>query len=234
MQAVFFHAFGADRLSWAGTTPALSGVTSVAGDLPGHGKRIDDLGDGSLADLADRSAMGPDEGKAWYVGHSLGGSIALELAAREPERCAGLVLMCPLGLGTLSGLDPVVAYPQIQSVEDMDIALKAMVEKKAVISDQFAAYGFGHLNRPGAREALTRIADQLPRIAEDTRKAIEVVVDHQIETTVIWGTKDSVTQPDTATIPKAWDLHTLADVGHVPHIEALKDVNALLRTKLTS
>ena len=105
MQAVFLHAFGADRLTWAGTMPAVRGIDAVFPDLPGHGNSVADLGDGSLGDMASRLmaciATGPP---AWLVGHSLGGGLALKLAAEAPNRLLGLVLMAPIGLGR--GLGP--------------------------------------------------------------------------------------------------------------------------------
>ncbi len=37
-----------------------------------------------------------DINRAIIVGHSMGGAIALKMALMEPQRCAGLVLLCPL------------------------------------------------------------------------------------------------------------------------------------------
>ncbi|MDE0002672.1 MAG: alpha/beta fold hydrolase, partial [Rhodospirillaceae bacterium] len=112
MQAVFLHAFGADRLTWAGTMPAVRGIDAAFPDLPGHGNSVADLGDGSLGDMASRLmpriATGPP---AWLVGHSLGGGLALKLAADAPNRLLGLVLLAPIGLGRKLDHVSVATYP---------------------------------------------------------------------------------------------------------------------------
>ena len=65
----------------------------IACDLPGHGRRGGQSFE--LAAAADATAEVIDElagGRALVVGLSLGGYVAMELAARRPERVAGLVI----------------------------------------------------------------------------------------------------------------------------------------------
>ena len=107
MRAVFLHGFAADRLTWVGTTPAIPGIDAVTPDLPGHGNSIGDLGDGSLEDLASRLFAGIKCGPpVWLIGHSLGGGLALKLAAEMPELFRGLVLLAPIALGRRLGIVP--------------------------------------------------------------------------------------------------------------------------------
>jgi len=65
----------------------------IAADLPGHGALADVPF--SLADASDFVAAVIEEiagGRAIVVGSSMGGYVAMDLAARRPERVAGLVL----------------------------------------------------------------------------------------------------------------------------------------------
>jgi pimeloyl-ACP methyl ester carboxylesterase len=91
---VFVHGTRLTRASWTAQLEALSeAYRVVALDLPGHG---------SLADRPFTLAAATDElsrvietaagGRAVVVGLSLGGYVAMDLAARRPDLVRGLVL----------------------------------------------------------------------------------------------------------------------------------------------
>jgi pimeloyl-ACP methyl ester carboxylesterase len=88
------HGTRLSRAVWAPQVSRLAGeFRVVTPDLPGHGSLADVPF--TLAGAADSLAEVIDEaagGRAIVVGHSLGGYVAMELAARFPERVAGLVL----------------------------------------------------------------------------------------------------------------------------------------------
>ena len=95
---VFVHGAGMDHTVWQQQSRALAhhGCNVAAVDLPGHGESEDVPGLESMADytawlLAFLDATGWRQ--AVVVGQSLGGSIAVELAAEHPGRVAGLVLI---------------------------------------------------------------------------------------------------------------------------------------------
>ena len=76
--------------------------TVIAPDLLGHGESAKPKGDYSLGAYASGLrdllvALGHD--RATFVGHSLGGGIAMQLAYQFPERCERLVLVDSGGLG---------------------------------------------------------------------------------------------------------------------------------------
>ena len=69
---------------------------SLSAALAGRGARIEWLGtcptlDDELDRLAEMAKVAG--GPAWWAGHSLGGIVALQLAARHPDVVAGLVLL---------------------------------------------------------------------------------------------------------------------------------------------
>ena len=78
------------------------GAAVHAVDLPGHGASGKDVGDGSLAGLADvlvgfLDALGISH--AHLVGHSLGGAVVAAAARSVPEKVASLTLLAPAGYG---------------------------------------------------------------------------------------------------------------------------------------
>lgn len=81
--------------------PILEGraVRRIYVDLPGHGdSRPSDGVDGAqgLFDLVDRLLQEEGiDGRFLLLGHSLGGLVARAVAARYPDRVAGLALLCP-------------------------------------------------------------------------------------------------------------------------------------------
>jgi pyruvate dehydrogenase E2 component (dihydrolipoamide acetyltransferase) len=83
---LLIHGYGGDRNSWLFLQEPLAARHRVyALDLPGHGTSGKDVGDGSIGILADAvvavlDAVGAQT--AHLVGHSLGGAVALAVAAR--------------------------------------------------------------------------------------------------------------------------------------------------------
>jgi pimeloyl-ACP methyl ester carboxylesterase len=105
---VFVHGTRLTRSAWAGQLDGLGGeFRAIALDLPAHGTRADETftlerATDLLADTIRDHASG---GRAVVVGLSLGGYVAMALAARQPERVRGLVLAGataePVGVGSL-------------------------------------------------------------------------------------------------------------------------------------
>lgn len=92
---VFLHGTRLSGAAWAGQAAALGDdFHCLAPDLPGHGTaehRSFTL-DGAAAEVADLIAREAHGGRAVLVGLSLGGYVAMAVAARWPERVAGLVV----------------------------------------------------------------------------------------------------------------------------------------------
>jgi len=112
------HGAGMDRTVWQMQTRYLAhhGFRAAAVDLPGHG-RSGGPPLRSVAEMADWTAgliaeLG--DGPAHVVGHSMGSFVAIELAARVPERVASLVL-----LGTAASM-PV--HPDLLSASAGDVS----------------------------------------------------------------------------------------------------------------
>src|SRR5919198_5336476 len=101
---VLVHGITSTSATWERVMPALAKqFTVVAPDLLGHGGSAKPRGDYSLVAYASgvrdlMIALGIDRGT--FVGHSLGGGVAMQLAYQFPERCERLVLIDSGGLGS--------------------------------------------------------------------------------------------------------------------------------------
>ncbi|MGH3055167.1 MAG: alpha/beta fold hydrolase, partial [Gaiellaceae bacterium] len=103
---VLVHGLGGTIENWRALAPPLAARHRVlVPDLPGHGRSgtlpeardVDALAAAVLA-IADEEDV---RGAVW-VGHSLGGVVALRAAALRPETVRGLVLAAAAGIGSAS------------------------------------------------------------------------------------------------------------------------------------
>jgi pimeloyl-ACP methyl ester carboxylesterase len=113
---VLVHGITSTSATWANVIPYLAEHgTVIAPDLLGHGESAKPRGDYSLGAYASGIrdllvALGHD--RATFVGHSLGGGVAMQLAYQFPERCERLVLVDSGGLGReVNGLLRVASLP---------------------------------------------------------------------------------------------------------------------------
>jgi pimeloyl-ACP methyl ester carboxylesterase len=103
---VFIHGAQHDHSVWALQTRyfAHHGFGVLALDLPGHG-RSDGPARASIEELAEWTISVLDAAnveKATFVGHSMGSLVALDAAARYPDRASGLALVSSAAPMTVS------------------------------------------------------------------------------------------------------------------------------------
>ena len=118
---VLVHGLAGSSTTWRYVMPALAErFTVVAPDLLGHGESGKPRGDYSLGAYASGIRdllVALDVERATFVGHSLGGGIAMQLGYQFPERCERLVLVASGGLGKeVNGLLRAVTLPGAEYV----------------------------------------------------------------------------------------------------------------------
>jgi pimeloyl-ACP methyl ester carboxylesterase len=96
LPVVLLHGAGGMHLHWTPEMRRLPDCRLYALDLPGHGKSDEVGGLQTIAAYVERiqawlSAVGLS--RAVFIGHSMGGAIALEMALRYPEQVLGLGLV---------------------------------------------------------------------------------------------------------------------------------------------
>jgi len=229
--ALLLHGFGADRLSWAANAPALAQrLPVVVADLPGHGTaadfeatRFEDVLalaiDAVEALVRARGADGLGT-RLHLVGHSLGGALAIALAARETLPVASLVAVAPGGLGT--GID--VAWLEgLVALDNEAVALAhlaRLVADPRLISRQAATLLLAHLARPGVRDRLGALARDLAGLDAHVLPALEAVVSRGVPRVCVWGELDGVNPPDETRVAAfGGEAVRYARCGHLPQIE---------------
>ncbi|HEX7610130.1 MAG TPA: alpha/beta fold hydrolase, partial [Solirubrobacteraceae bacterium] len=160
---VLIHGITADSSTWRRVMPYLARrFTVIAPDLIGHGHSAKPKGDYSLGAHASGVrdlllALGHD--RASFLGHSLGGGIAMQISYQFPERCERLVLLDSGGLGrdvslllraaTLPGSDlllPLLAASRLLEVGRMAGALLRRIGLRAGTDIEEIARGHATLS----------------------------------------------------------------------------------------
>lgn len=232
LPVLLLHGFGTDHASWRPLVQQLPSQLSLVGiDMPHHGKSPA-LQVASLKDIAEAVGRRLDqEGIAacHVLAHSLGGGVALALAAAQPGRLRSLTLLAPAGLGAEIDGSFIDGLTRADTEAELKATLGSLFHDPGALTGSFVATAFQQLQAPGRRAALSALACQfMPagRQAESLRKALEAV---RVPVKLIWGVADRILPASHAAgVPGRIALHLLPEVGHLPQIEAAPLVAELL------
>lgn len=229
---VLVHGFGGDCDNWLFNLDALAAAARVyALDLPGHGASSKAVADGSVDALA-RAVEGfmaaLDIERAHVVGHSLGGAVALALAAAAPTRVAALSLIAPAGLGATINGSYLSGFIDAESRRDLKPVLQQLVANAELVNRQMIDDMLKFKRLDGVAEALRAIARGF--VDGDTQRADlrPALAGLDCPVQVVCGSVDRIV-PAPDALPPAVVLHRLEGAGHLPHLEAASAVNALLK-----
>ena len=234
---LLLHGYGSDQLSWLANQQELAVAGRVyALDLPGHGETTL-AGSGRLTDLVaavERAIVGSAIGSVDVVAHSLGGSVAIVLAAARPDLIRSLALIAAGGVGGKVDAAFLAQFPRAESFEEIDALLKRLVSRPRLINRFMVARVQAQLKTPGAREALTAIAEDLGRIGAVLEPSFQAVAPSALPRLTIWGELDNIVPLDRERLASfGGESLILADAAHLPHIESARAVNERLVGWLT-
>ena len=234
---LLLHGFGGDANAWLFNTADLAKDRPVyALDLPGHGASSKDVGDGT-PDVFTRAVVGFLDAlhvaKAHIVAHSLGGAIALSVAAANPDRVASLTLIGSCGLGEGINRDFIEGFIAAQRRKEVKPVLQQLFANPDLVSRDMIEDVLKFKRLDGVPDALRKIADAFfpeGRQAAQFRDQLGVAGPSIL---VIWGDQDAIVDSSQAEgLPDAVEVRILEGVGHMPQMEAAHEVNRLIEVHL--
>jgi len=207
---VLIHGITSDSTNWGRVMPYLARrFTVLAPDLAGHGASAKPRGDYSLGAHASGlrdllAALGHD--RATFVGHSLGGGIAMQLSYQFPELCERLVLVDSGGLGrelnlvlraaTLPGSEyviPALAATRLLEAGRFGAGLRGRVGLRLGTDIEEMARGHATPSDPGARAAFIHT---LRAVVEPGGQRVQasnrLYLARHVPFMLIWGEQDRI------------------------------------------
>jgi pyruvate dehydrogenase E2 component (dihydrolipoamide acetyltransferase) len=232
---LLLHGFGGDLGNWLFNHEALAeGRTVYALDLPGHGESTKDVGAGTLEELAAVACAFLDTvgvRAAHLVGHSMGGAVAMAMAASAPERVRSLSLLCSAGLGReINGafLDGFVGAANRNALRPH---LAQLFADEALVTRQLVDDLLKYKRLEGVEAALLKLQASLFPGGTQAGVFREALGSTRIPVLVIWGGQDRIIPPSHAAgLPAPVKVEVLSEAGHMVQMEAAGAVNRLLAT----
>lgn len=238
---LLIHGSGPGVSAWANwrlTIPALATeFRVVAPDMVGFGYTERppgiryDLDTWTAHAIAVLDALGIE--RAHVVGNSFGGSLALSLAIRHPDRVERLVLMGSVGVpfAMTPGLDAVWGYEP--SVEAMEALLPLFAYDTSMIGPDLARLRYEASVRPGVHEAYAAMFPAPRQAALDAMThRVEDIAAITAPTLVVHGRDDQVIPKQNALDLLALiddaQLHVFGRCGHWTQLERAADFASLV------
>ncbi len=226
---VGIHGFGGDKETWlllSALIPRARGVALI--DLPGHGRSADVPEDrASIRHHAEAALRVLDQvgiERAVICGNSMGGGVALRLAASWPDRVAGLVLVASVGRDVHEGgARAWVAgeNPLIPREADIEPFMKLVLERPPPVGRAVIRHVV--TQRARRADALERLFRGFVLAGGEAGVPRELAGIRQ-PAVVIHGEQDRIIDrrvaEDLAGALPAAELIVMRGVGHAPQLEA--------------
>jgi len=245
---LLIHGYGGDRNSWLFLQEPMAARYRVyALDLPGHGTSAKDVGagpedpgsgstvgsGGTLGVLADAvtgvlDALGAE--RAHLVGHSMGGAVALAVAARDPGRIASLTLIAPSGFGPEINVGYLRGFADAQTRRELKPVIGQLFADESLVTRQLVDDLLAYKRLDGVDEALHALADTL--LDGDAQRgdsaAWLAAMGGAVPVTVVWGRADQIIPAAQAESVTGAVRHLVDGAGHMPHMERPAEVQAAI------
>lgn len=229
---VFIHGFGADLNGWR---PLLAHLPAprpaFALDLPGHGASplAEDSSFAALVGAARAALAGEGIGAAHLVGHSLGGAIAAALAAGPGFRALSLMLVAPAGLGPEVNWAFLAGFLRARSEPSLTPWMRLLAADPVSLGAALVKTTLRQREGGALVEAQTRLAESLFPDGVQAFSIRHWLADPAIPTKIVVGAEDQIIPPrQSEGLSGLIAIHRFAGVGHMPHLEARREVARLV------
>ena len=231
------HGYGGDRNSWLFLQEPLAARYRVyALDLPGHGTSTKDVGahpESALGVLADAvtgvlDALGAE--RAHLVAHSMGGAVALAVAARDPGRIASLTLIAPSGFGPEINAGYLHGFADAQTRRELKPVIGQLFADESLVTRQLVDDLLAYKRLDGVDQALHALTDTLldgDAQRGDSAASLAAIGD-AVPVTVVWGRADRIIPAAQAESVAGAERHVIDGAGHMPHMERPAEVQAAI------
>ena len=244
---VLLHGIGSSAYSWSEVLPELARrFDVVALDMPGFGLS-DQPAQLDFARLV-RGVVGALDQlgieRAHLVGNSLGGAVAVAVAARHPERVARLVLIDSAGFNVEADERPpllkLIGAVPAPILEPLPVrrpmlraALRRVFHDRARVTEERVEEYMAPLFRPGSLRALKSL---LTSRAEEAADFAGLAARVRAPTLILWGYEDRWIPVEDAELFRAAIPRSSAIIlrrcGHVPQEERPVETQALVASFL--
>lgn len=238
---VLVHGITSTSETWERVMPALAKrFTVIAPDLLGHGGSAKPRGDYSLGAYASGVrdmliALGHE--RATFVGHSLGGGVAMQLSYQFPERCERLVLVDSGGLGsevsmllrsaTLPGAEFVLPLLASEPLLNAGRGVGRLFGRLGLrVHTDIAEMARGHASL-AERDARAAFVHTLRTIIDPAGQRVNandrLYLAEEVPFLIIWGQRDRIIPVAHAhaahqRVPSS-RLEIFEKAGHFPHVD---------------
>jgi pimeloyl-ACP methyl ester carboxylesterase len=214
---VLLHSAGGNHLFWPPELRRIAGQRIYAPDLPGHGKS-EGIGRQSIADYA-RCVLDFMDGlklrKAVFIGHAMGGAIALQMALNHPQRTLGIAMInasSPLRLPSElieNTASPATFSLAIKTIDELAFGPQIDAQHKEAVLQRMSGIRSSVLHSDFLACNSFDVTDRLGRV--------------KVPTLIISATEDKMLAPHylQSTHQKIKDslLHTIDGAGHMVILE---------------
>ena len=226
------HGFGGDLDNWLFNLDALAaGSTVVALDLPGHGPAPTPIPDASVPGLASAVVDFMDAtglGAAHLVGHSLGGAVALAIAASAPGRVRSVTLVCPAGLGPDINRDYIDGFVSSASRRQLKPVLENLFADAGLVNRSLVDGVLRYKRLDGVTESLQALADGVFPGGAQSWVEPGLIAGLDAPVLVVWGAEDRIVPAAHAQAAAGATVEIVEGAGHMVQMEASPRVNSLI------
>jgi len=230
---ILVHGFGGDLNNWLFNHEALAaGRTVYALDLPGHGESSKDVGAGTLHELAQAVAAFMDAAgvsAAHLVGHSLGGAVALALAASEPQRVRSLALLASAGLGAEIDAGYIEGFVTAANRNALKPHAAKLFADARLVTRRLIDDLLKYKRLEGVEASLRLLSENLFASGRQATVLREELARLRQPVLVVWGSEDQIIPARHASgLPSSVQVELIPAKGHMVMMEAAGEVNRLL------